>query len=125
MPCRYPSDGLPVTIPSGWFGISASPRGLVVSGRGWGHGVGMVQWGAYGKARRGWSAPQILAFYYGDLTPKQYPEPGTMQVVVATGLRSMTVKPSDAGAAIGGQTLGPGPLRVEGGDEVTVSSTRG
>jgi len=125
MPRRYPSDGLPVTIPSGWFGMSASPRGLVVSGRGWGHGVGMVQWGAYGKARRGWSASQILAFYYGDITPKRFPEPGTMQVVVATGLRSMTVKPSGAGALVGGQRLGGGALRIEGGAEVTVSSARG
>ena len=123
MPRRYPSDGLPVTIPSGWFGISANPRGLVVSGRGWGHGVGMVQWGAYGKARRGWSAAEILAFYYGGLTPKQFSEPGTMQVVVATGLRSMTVKPSDAGAAIGDQTLGREPLRITGGDEVGVSAS--
>jgi stage II sporulation protein D len=123
MPRRYPSDGLPVTIPSGWFGTSASPRGLVVSGRGWGHGVGMVQWGAYGKARRGWSASQILAFYYGGLTPKRFPEPGTMQVVVATGLRSMTVKPSGAGAVIGGQRLGRQPLRITGGDAVRVSTS--
>ncbi len=53
LPRRYPTDGLPATVPSGWFTLSASPRGLVIDGRGWGHGVGMVQWGAYGKAVRG------------------------------------------------------------------------
>lgn len=37
---------------------------LVVTGRGWGHGVGMSQWGAYGYARHGWSWPRILAHYY-------------------------------------------------------------
>jgi stage II sporulation protein D len=33
-------------------------------GRGFGHGVGLCQWGAEGKARKGWTAEQILAFYY-------------------------------------------------------------
>ncbi len=46
-----------------------------------------------------------------------------MQVVVATGLRSMTVKPSDTGAAIDDQTLGRQPLRITGGDEVSVSTS--
>ncbi len=34
------------------------------SGRGWGHGVGMCQWGAFGMAQRGKSAREILAHYY-------------------------------------------------------------
>ena len=33
-------------------------------GKGFGHGVGLCQWGAEGKARKGWSGRQILAFYY-------------------------------------------------------------
>jgi len=33
-------------------------------GRGYGHGVGLCQWGAQGKAQRGWSAERILEFYY-------------------------------------------------------------
>lgn len=33
-------------------------------GRGFGHGVGLSQWGAEDKARRGWTATQILDFYY-------------------------------------------------------------
>jgi stage II sporulation protein D len=33
-------------------------------GRGWGHGVGLSQWGAQAKAARGWDARRILAFYY-------------------------------------------------------------
>jgi len=37
---------------------------LVVSGKGWGHGVGMSQWGAYGYASHGWSWRRILAHYY-------------------------------------------------------------
>lgn len=122
LPRRYPSQGLPVTIPSGWFSVSANARSLVVDGRGWGHGVGMVQWGAYGKAVRGWSASRILAFYYGGLMPQPYPEPGSMQVVVATGVRSMTVDPSKTGATVDDQELGAGKLHISGGDTVTVST---
>jgi len=42
--------------------------GEIVSfyGRGWGHGVGMSQWGAKAMAERGWSARQILNHYYPD-----------------------------------------------------------
>jgi stage II sporulation protein D len=36
-------------------------------GRGWGHGVGMCQVGAYGLAKQGWSAEQILKAYYSDI----------------------------------------------------------
>lgn len=34
------------------------------SGRGFGHGVGMSQWGAYNMAKKGHSCREILAFYY-------------------------------------------------------------
>jgi stage II sporulation protein D len=37
---------------------------LLVSGRGYGHGVGMSQWGAYGLALRGDDYRQILQHYY-------------------------------------------------------------
>ena len=35
-----------------------------LTGRGWGHGVGMSQWGAYGYAKHGWTYRQILSHYY-------------------------------------------------------------
>ena len=40
-------------------------------GRGFGHGVGMCQWGAEGKARQGWSSSRILRFYYPGITIHQ------------------------------------------------------
>lgn len=33
-------------------------------GRGYGHGVGLCQWGAEGKAQRGWKGEQIVLYYY-------------------------------------------------------------
>ena len=33
---------------------------------GWGHGVGMSQWGAKGYADHGWSYDRILRHYYLD-----------------------------------------------------------
>lgn len=38
--------------------------GFSFIGRGWGHGVGMCQVGAYGLARQGFSSEQILKAYY-------------------------------------------------------------
>ena len=40
-------------------------------GHGFGHGVGLCQWGAQGKAQRGWSASRILRFYYPGITIHQ------------------------------------------------------
>jgi stage II sporulation protein D len=37
---------------------------FLLDGRGWGHGVGMSQWGAEGYARHGWDYRRILGHYY-------------------------------------------------------------
>jgi stage II sporulation protein D len=41
--------------------------GFAFLGRGWGHGVGMCQVGAYGLARQGFSHEQILKAYYAGI----------------------------------------------------------
>ena len=47
------------------FSVVDRPDGLVeVRGRGYGHGAGMCQWGAIGRARAGQGFEQILATYY-------------------------------------------------------------
>jgi peptidoglycan hydrolase-like amidase len=40
---------------------------FVFIGRGWGHGVGMCQVGAYGLAKQGWTSEQILKAYYSGI----------------------------------------------------------
>lgn len=120
MPGRYPPGGLPSTIPSPWVSLRSAGGALVAVGRGWGHGVGMVQWGAYGKALRGWSAPEILAYYYGGLRPRRFPEPGLIRVLVASGLTSLEILPSGAGARVDGEPVPARPIRILGGNQLTV-----
>ena len=120
-PGRYPPPPLPVTLPSPWMTMTSGPDAAFAVGRGWGHGVGMVQWGAYGKARRGLSASQILGYYYGGLRPEHYPEPGLIHVQVASGLTSIRVVPSEAGATVEGQPLDTRTVTIAGGDHLSVT----
>ena len=121
-PGRYPPSPLPVTLPSRWMTLSSGRDAAVAVGRGWGHGAGMVQWGAYGKALRGLSASDILAYYYGGLRPESYPEPGLIHVQVASGLTSIAVAPSGPGATLDGETLGAVRVTIAGGDALTVTT---
>ncbi len=95
---------------------------FVVSGRGWGHGVGLAQWGAYGFAQQGASYDRILAHYYPGTTlgPTQVTR---VRVVLAQGSRPLSVSSEapfrvrDATGqvwqlAAGAQRFGPG-LRVK------------
>ena len=69
------------------------PRGtptFVVTGRGWGHGVGLSQWGAYGFAKQGATFDRILAHYYSGTTLG--PAPVTrVRVLLAQGKQRLTV----------------------------------
>jgi stage II sporulation protein D len=51
-------------LPSTAFAISRGRQGYVIAGRGWGHGVGLCQWGAIQMAREGRGYRQILQHYY-------------------------------------------------------------
>ncbi len=44
--------------------LAGGSAGFVVNGRGFGHGIGMSQWGAASLAQQGWSYQQILGHYY-------------------------------------------------------------
>jgi len=121
-PGRYPPSPLPVTLPSRWMTLSSNGGTAVAVGRGWGHGAGMVQWGAYGKALRGLSASDILAYYYGGLRPQTYPEPGLIHVRVVSGLTSIRVVPSRPRATLDGEALGSHRVTITGGDQLIVTT---
>jgi len=56
------------TVKSTLFAVALDGSIARFSGRGYGHGVGMSQWGAKGMAEQGHTARQILAFYYPGAT---------------------------------------------------------
>jgi len=78
-----------LSLLSVWVGVAA-PRAvaadsLFIRGGGWGHGIGMSQYGAYGYALHGADYRSILAHYYsgtvlGHTDPKQ-----TVRVLLETG----------------------------------------
>ncbi len=52
------------TLKSTLFTVTVSGALARFTGRGYGHGVGLDQWGARAMAERGWTAPEILHYYY-------------------------------------------------------------
>ncbi len=56
----------PTLIKSTNFTVRLYDEFLYFEGRGWGHGVGLCQWGAYGMSREGFKADEILDFYYPE-----------------------------------------------------------
>jgi stage II sporulation protein D len=58
----------PRTLPSTYVEILPAADGFAFRGRGWGHGVGLCQWGSRGMAREGCSATDILMHYYPGAT---------------------------------------------------------
>jgi stage II sporulation protein D len=63
---------------------------FVVSGHGWGHGVGMSQYGAYGQALAGRTYRQILSYYYSGTTIGKAGRK-QVRVLLAEGRRAVTV----------------------------------
>lgn len=55
-------------IKSLYFDACKTGNGLHLKGHGWGHGVGMCQWGAKGMAEKGAKFNDILKFYYRDVS---------------------------------------------------------
>jgi stage II sporulation protein D len=61
-----------------------------VSGRGWGHGVGMSQYGALGFANEGWTYDRILAHFYAGTSLGPAPV-ARVRVLLAEARPSVTV----------------------------------
>jgi SpoIID/LytB domain protein len=95
---------------------------FVISGRGWGHGVGMAQWGAFGFAQQGATYDEILAHYYRGTTLGPA-EVSRVRVLLAQGRSRLSVSSNAPFTArdglgqlwhlpAGAQTFGPG-LRLK------------
>ena len=77
-------------------------------GRGWGHGIGMCQYGAYGYAKRGYRYDAIIKHYYTGVRLGRVGNP-TVRVMLNQGLSSAAVS-STSGykAASGDRTVAVG-----------------
>lgn len=56
------------------------PSEFTVNGTGYGHGVGLSQWGALGQAREGRTTAEILSHYYPGTTVESLPEPEDLRI---------------------------------------------
>jgi stage II sporulation protein D len=103
------------------MGISAAPSGaatlFTLTGHGWGHGIGMSQYGALGYAQQGYTHGQILAHYYTG-TSLGHLRVGTKERVLLTSDRpsahiafAAAVTARDAAGVT--RTLSAGTYRVD------------
>lgn len=102
----------------GQVALSAGSE-ITLIGHGHGHGRGMGQWGAYGYAKRGWSAAQILNHYYGGTTAGKASNPEIS--VALTKQHSVNVR-ADAGMRVGGQPVAPGQAVSLSGGTATITN---
>lgn len=115
-PAKYPTlsasgkSKLPQTVPSIDFSLSVSGASVVLTGRGWGHGVGMTQYGAKALAEQGRSYADIVAYFYNGIRPEQIQEPGLIRVLAIedASLVRIGVEGSATVTTTSGSTLAPG-----------------
>jgi len=69
-------------------------RTVVITGGGWGHGIGMSQYGAYGRALNGRSAANILEHYYSGAQVSFANMPARVRVGLLEGRRSISATSS-------------------------------
>jgi SpoIID/LytB domain protein len=81
--------------PARYVAPSGSGALFLITGHGWGHGVGMGQWGAEGYAIHGTSYEDILAAYYPGTTLSKT-NVHTLRVLLAEGQSSLTVSSAKA-----------------------------
>ncbi len=81
------------------------PIGITFFGRGYGHGVGMSQYGARGRALAGQLAPTILAHYYPKTTLGQRDPTTVVRVLVMTGFAATAARPATITGRGGGWTI--------------------
>src|SRR5215210_372333 len=68
----------------------ASGATFVLTGRGWGHGVGMSQCGALGYGQHGWRYARIVGHYYPGTQLTDAPV-SRVRVLLADGRRSVRI----------------------------------
>lgn len=90
-----PGSKLPDAVPSSNISFRLEDEVVVVDGAGWGHGVGMSQYGALGMAEEGIAAEAILRHFYRDTAVEKVSEPEQIRVGIGTGAQAIVIEGSD------------------------------
>jgi stage II sporulation protein D len=77
---------------------------FVLTGRGYGHGVGMSQYGAFGMAKEGRTYEEILSHYYTGTTLGKAPR-REVRVLLAEGRRAVTIASESPFSALDGSGM--------------------
>lgn len=92
------------------------PAQFALTGAGWGHGVGMSQWGAFGMARAGYDAASIATHYFTGTTITPVPDDADIRVslMYQAPQAAMRTEALDAGGGaievtVGGTVVTGGP----------------
>src|ERR671919_1517425 len=94
---------------------------VTFSGGGWGHGIGMSQYGAYGRALKGRSAGEILTKYYKGAGVKTVSTPKSIRVGLLQSRGQITVNSSafrSGGGAVSFKVAGSKGTIADGGPGV-------
>jgi SpoIID/LytB domain protein len=72
---------------------ATAARNFTFFGSGYGHGLGMSQWGANGLARMGWSEERIIEhFYRGTEVARTHTLPPNIRIEILAGVKTVHVK---------------------------------
>jgi len=102
--------------------VAQAGRQVTIKGGGWGHGIGMSQYGAYGRAQNGKSAEQILEKYYTGAQVKSADMPRRIRVGLLQGRGSVSFSSSafsDGGGKVVWRVAGEPDAIAQGGSKAT------
>ena len=99
------ASGLGVGIRGASADSGQLPPDITFFGRGYGHGVGMSQYGARGRALAGQLAPEILAHYFPKTTLGSRSAWTIVRVLLLTGVTATAAKPLTIAGRVGGWTI--------------------
>ena len=85
--------------------VRGTPPEITFFGRGWGHGVGMSQYGARGRALAGQNAVQILGHYYVGATQGTIDPATNVRVMILNGFAATADQPAVAHGRGGSWTI--------------------
>ncbi|MFN2490205.1 MAG: SpoIID/LytB domain-containing protein [Actinomycetota bacterium] len=107
--CALAGALIAALVPAG----AQAKRTVTIRGRGWGHGIGMSQYGAYGRALKGRGARQILTHYYSGAHVRKARMPRRVRVGLLQSRGAIHVT-SQARTGTGGRVV----FKVKGGGVV-------